>query len=134
MDLIEMTRNLGRAIQKEDFYLNYTQAKNDADADETLQNLIGEFNLKRIAINHEACKEDRDEDKLKTLNEEMRTLYSDIMSNEHMVAYNSAKEEYDRVMQRVLAIINQCAQGEDPDTTDFSEDCTHDCSTCGGCH
>ena len=23
---------------------------------------------------------------------------------------------------------------EDPDTTDFSEDCTHDCSTCGGCH
>ena len=109
MDLIEMTRNLGRAIQKEDFYLNYTQAKTDADADEALQNLIGEFNLKRIAINHEACKEDRDEDKLKTLNEEMRTLYSDIMSNEHMIAYNSAKEDFDHVMQRVLAIINQCA-------------------------
>ena len=134
MDLIEMTRNLGRAIQKEDFYLNYTQAKADADADETLQNLIGEFNLKRIAINREACKEDRDEDKLKTLNEEMRTLYSDIMSNERMLAYNHAKEDYDHVMQRVLAIINQCAQGEDPDTTDYSDDCTHDCSTCGGCH
>ncbi len=102
--------------------------------DEALQNLIGEFNLKRIAINHEACKEDRDEDKLKTLNEEMRTLYSDIMSNEHMIAYNSAKEDFDHVMQRVLAIINQCAQGEDPDTTDYSDDCTHDCSTCGGCH
>lgn len=133
-DIIKMARDLGHAIQKEEFYAKLNDAKDKADHDETLQNLIGEFNLKRMNINAEACKSDRDEDTLRRLNDEMRTVYSDIMSNEHMVAYNNAKQEFDSVMQRVTAIITQSAQGEDPDTTDYVEDCTHDCSTCGGCH
>lgn len=132
-DIIALARQLGHAIQAEDFYHDLQTAKNNADNDETLQNLIAEFNKKRVAINAEACKTDRDEAVLRTLNEEMRAAYSDIMSNEHMSAYNDAKQAFDRVMQRVLAIIQQSAEGEDPDTTDFSDDCTHDCSTCGGC-
>ena len=90
-------------------------------------------NIKRVAINAEACKTDRDDETLKKLNEEMRTAYSDIMSNENMKAYNDAKQAFDKVLQRVLAIVQQSADGQDPDTTDYSEDCTHDCSTCGGC-
>ena len=132
-DVIALARQLGHAIQEEESYKNIMQAKTAADADETLQNLITEFNIKRVAINAEACKTDRDDEVLKKLNEEMRTAYSDIMSNEHMKAYNDAKQAFDKVLQRVLAIVQQSADGEDPDTTDFSEDCTHDCSTCGGC-
>ena len=90
--------------------------------------------LKRMAINNEACKEDRNEEKLKTLNTEMRDLYAKVMTNENMTAYNNAKTDLDTVLQRVLAIITQSAEGEDPDTTDYSTSCTHDCSTCGGCH
>ena len=133
-DTIKLARELGHAIQKEAFYINLQTAKNNADADESLQALITQFNLKRLAINNEACKSDRDEDALHVLNEEMRTLYSDIMSNENMVAYNAAKQEFDHSLQRIVAIITQSAEGEDPDTTDYNEDCTHDCSTCGGCH
>jgi cell fate (sporulation/competence/biofilm development) regulator YlbF (YheA/YmcA/DUF963 family) len=133
-DVIALARQLGHAIQEQDEDKNIMKAKTEADADETLQALITEFNIKRVAINAEACKSDRDEDALKKLNEEMRTAYSDIMSNEHMKAYNDAKQAFDRVVQRVQAIVQQSADGEDPDTTDFSEDCTHDCSTCGGCH
>ena len=133
-EVIKLTRELGHAIQKEAFYLNLEAAKNTADADESLQALISDFNLKRVAINAEACKTDRDEETLRKLNEEMRTLYSDIMSNENMAAYNNAKQDYDHALQRIVAIITQCAEGEDPDTTDYDPSCTHDCSTCGGCH
>ena len=133
-DIITLTRQLGHAIQAEDFYKNYNAAKLAADADETLQSLIAEFNRVRVAINAEACKSERDEDALRTLNEQMRTLYSDIMSNSCMTAYNDAKQEFDSSLQRIVAIITQSADGEDPDTTDYHEDCTHDCSTCGGCH
>lgn len=133
-DVITLARQLGHAIQEEEAYKNIMKAKTEADSDETLQSLITEFNIKRVAINAEACKTDRDEETLKKLNEEMRAAYSDIMSNEHMTAYNDAKQAFDRVLQRVLAIVQNSADGEDPDTTDFSEDCTHDCSTCGGCH
>lgn len=133
-DIIRMTRDLGHAIQNEDFYKKLNAAKDAADGDEALQALIALFNTKRVAINNEACKTDRDEDALRTLNEEMRTVYSQIMSNPNMVAYNDAKQEFDTALQRIVAIITQSAQGEDPDTTDYVEECTHDCSTCGGCH
>ena len=132
-DIIALARQLGHAVQELDEYKNIMAAKSAADADESLQALITEFNIKRVAINTEACKTDRDEELLKQLNSEMRTAYSDIMNNEHMKAYNDAKQSFDKVLQRVLAIVQQSADGEDPDTTDFSEDCTHDCSTCGGC-
>ena len=134
MDLIALARQLGHAIQEEKAYNDLRAAQTAADNDKDLQDLIGEFNLKRMAINNEACKEDRDEEKLRALNEEMRSSYASIMSNENMIAYNDAKTAFDTVMQRVMAIITQSADGEDPDTTDFSPSCTHDCSTCGGCH
>ncbi len=134
MDLIALARQLGHAIQEEKAYKDLRAAQTAADNDKELQDLIGEFNLKRMAINNEACKEDRDEEKLRALNEEMRSSYTSIMSNENMIAYNDAKTALDTVMQRVMAIITQSADGEDPDTTDFSPSCTHDCSTCGGCH
>jgi len=133
-DIITLARQLGHAIQAEDFYKNLQTAKTAADSDETLQNLIGEFNLKRMNINNEACKTDRNEDTLRALNDEMRTVYAQIMSHPCMVAYNDAKQDFDHVLQRVVAIITQSAEGEDPDTTDYTEECTHDCSTCGGCH
>ena len=133
-DVIKLTRELGHAIQNEEFYKELNAAKEKADADETLQALIALFNTKRVAINNEACKTDRDEATLKTLNEDMRTVYSQIMSNENMIAYNNAKQTFDAALQRIVAIITQSAEGEDPDTTDYDASCTHDCSTCGGCH
>ena len=132
-DVIALARQLGHAIQEQEEYKTIMSAKDAADNDEALQALITEFNVKRVAINAEACKTDRDDETLKKLNEEMRTAYSDIMNNEHMKAYNDAKQSFDKVLQRVIAIVQQSAEGQDPDTTDFSDDCTHDCSTCGGC-
>ena len=36
---------------------------------------------------------------------------------------------------KLIAIITMCAEGENPDTADYDPSaCTHDCSTCGGCH
>ena len=131
---VKIARQLGHANQEADFYKKLNAAKEKADADETLQALIALFNSKRVAINNEACKQDRDEEALKTLNEEMRTVYSQIMSNENMAAYNTAKQSFDSSLQRLVTIVTNSAEGEDPDTTDFDPSCTHDCSTCGGCH
>ena len=134
MDIIQMAREIGKAIQQEDAYLKLRIAQQNSDNDKELQNLIGEFNLKRIAINNEAQKSDRDDDKLQQLNKEMRSVYANIMKNENMTAYNEAKQQLESVLQRVLAIISQSADGEDPETTDYSPSCTGSCSTCGGCH
>lgn len=133
MDTITLARELGKAIQQEEAYIKLHKVQAEADADAQLQNLIGQFNIKRLSINEEASKKERDQEKLTKLNTEMREVYSQIMSNEHMVAYNEAKGEFDKIINRVNAIIQQCAEGADPETADFDESCTGSCSTCGGC-
>ena len=104
MNIIALARELGKAIQQEESYIKLHEVQDKADADTELQSLIGEFNLKRMSINNEASKKERDQDKLSQLNTEMREVYSKIMSNENMIAYNSAKEEFDAVANRVLRV------------------------------
>ncbi len=133
MDVITLARELGRAIQKEESYIKLHEVQALADADTELQQLIGEFNLKRLAINEEASKQDRDQEKLTRLNREMREVYSNIMSNENMIAYNEAKIEFEKVSNRVTAIVQQSIDGVDPEIADYTESCSGSCSTCGGC-
>ena len=134
MDIIEKARELGKLIQQEESYIALQKAQADADADMELQNLIGDFNMKRMSINNEASKKDKDSDKLALLNSQMREDYSKIMSNKKMIAYNEAKDAFDMVANRVLAIVQQSAEGADPETADYStSSCSGSCSTCGGC-
>ncbi len=133
MDTIALARELGKAIQNEDVYKKLHEVQLKADADEKLQELISTFNLKRVAINVEAQKTEKDQDKLAQLNKEMRQAYSDIMSNENMIAYNEAKQELETVTNRIMAIIQKSIDGEDPETADYDASCTGSCSTCGGC-
>ncbi len=135
MDVIEAVRELGRAMQADERYLKMQLARQQSDEDEALQQLIGEFNLKRMAINNEAQKDDRNEETIKRLNEEFRAVYAQIMENEHMQKYNDAKVEFDALLQRVTGIIGLCADGEDPNTCDYdASSCGGDCSSCAGCH
>ena len=132
MDIIEKARELGKLIQQEESYIALQKAQADADADMDLQNLIGDFNMKRMSINNEASKKDKDSDKLALLNSQMREDYSKIMSNKNMIAYNEAKDAFDMVANRVLAIVQQSAEGADPETADYStSSCSGSCSTCG---
>ena len=134
MDIIEKARELGKLIQQEESYIALQKAQADADSDMELQNLIGDFNMKRMSINNEASKKDKDSDKLALLNSQMREDYSKIMSNKNMIAYNEAKDAFDMVANRVLAIVQQSAEGADPETADYStSSCSGSCSTCGGC-
>ena len=50
MDVIELTRELGKAIQQDERFLAMQIARQNSDNDDELQQLIGEFNLKRMAI------------------------------------------------------------------------------------
>ena len=53
MDMIELARELGRKLQNDERYLAFEAARVASDEDQELQDLIGEFNLKRMAINNE---------------------------------------------------------------------------------
>lgn len=132
--LFEMAKELGHAIQADERFMKAQMAQAAADEDKALQELIGEFNLKRMAINTEAAKgEEQDEAKMRTLNEELREVYARVMANESMAAYNEAKTALDKLTNGIGAILNMAAQGLNPDEYD-EHSCGGNCSSCAGCH
>ncbi len=130
MDVIAMARELGAALQQSDEYTAYNVAKNAADGDEVLQEMIGEFNLKKLSLSTEVQKEEKDQKKLAALNEEVRSLYGRIMAHPTMAAYNTTKEELDRLLNFIQQIIVYSANGEDPATIEEETSCGGDCSAC----
>lgn len=134
MDIIKMTRELGKAIQQDERYVAYNLAKTANDNDTELQTLISDFDKKRNSLNEEVCKEDKNTDMIKALDEDIKDLYGRIMSNPNMVIFNGAKNSLEQLISEVNQIITMCANGEDPDTCQVSHGCSGSCSTCGGCH
>ena len=135
MNVIEMARKLGAEIQKDERYIRYAKARLENDNNESLQNLIGEFNITRMQLDSELNSENKSDDKVRELNEKLRSVYSEVMSCESMVEYNTAKAEVDSMLNDVNAIIGMCVAGEDPETCEISDhQCSSSCSSCGGCH
>ena len=134
-DIIEIARELGRQLQKEEAYIKYNLARQAADEDKELQKLITQFSALRAEIADDASKgdEERDVEAAKKRAEDMRKVYAKIMTNEHMIGYNDAKDDFDIIMKRITAIIQKASEGENPDTADYLPECSGSCATCGGC-
>ncbi len=134
MDVIKMTRELGKAIQQDDRYTAYMLAKQANDNDKELQELIETFNVKRTELTKAMSSENKDTDLIKNLDTEIKDLYAKIMSNKNMVVFSGAQSALEALINDVNQIISMCANGEDPDTCEVSHGCSGSCSTCGGCH
>ena len=137
MDATKAARELGRAIQNDERYKGYIAAKEANDKDDSLQQLIGEFNLKRenLRLQMEKPENEQDGEKLEKLNKELQQCYEKVMSNPNMANFAVMKGALDQLLQEVQGIITLCCEGEDPDTCQPRPAvCTSDCSTCGGCH
>lgn len=138
MTVIELTRQLGAALQQDERYLSYLSAKEKNDTDGELQNLIGEFNIVRMKYGQQMQKSEDEQNKelMTELDGQMREIYGKIMSNENMNAYNDAKEAMDKLLNSINFIITMAANGEDPMTCPEEQphSCSGSCASCGGCH
>ncbi|MDR0946120.1 MAG: YlbF family regulator [Ruminococcus sp.] len=59
MDIIQMTRELGKALQADSRYTYFTDVRAKMDADEDLQIKIRNFNLERMNLNNELSKDEK---------------------------------------------------------------------------
>ncbi|MBQ8203719.1 MAG: YlbF family regulator [Clostridia bacterium] len=134
MGILEATRALGKEMQKDERFIAFAKAKLANDNDEQLQKDIGEFNIVRMNLEKETGAEQVNEEKVKELNEELRSIYTKIMSSKTMVDYNNAKAGLDAMLNDINSVIMQCALGADPETCEPEHECSGSCSTCGGCH
>ena len=125
MDIFEKTRELGELIQNSEEMKAVKAAELAQAEDENAQTLMQEFNLNRmnLARDMQSGKVSR-EDAIKKNNE----AFDDICNKSETIRnYIEAKKNFDAVVNQVNQILNYYITGQDPS-------CTHDCSTCGGCH
>ena len=126
--ITEMADELGEAMETTKEFIDYQSVKEQYDSDETLQKLIGEFNLKKMSVMSEMQKEDaKDETKLAEYQQQMRDAYAEILKNEVYTDYNEKKTALENMVNRVYTIINAHITGD-------AGGCSGSCSTCGGCH
>lgn len=136
MTVDEAVRALGKSIQADCRYKRYENAKKANDANEELQQQIGDFQMERMNYQRESQKESPDAEKLAKMEKELDEKYEAILSTEGMKEFQAAKLEMDAMMQEVDAIITLCMNGEDPETCHPSMGgCSGNCASCGaGCH
>ena len=127
-DLEKMANELGEAIKESKIFTSYQEAKDKYDADDALQKLIGDFNLKKMSAMNEMQKEnDKDEQKLAQYQEQMRAAYADILKTPTYTEFNEAQHDLEDMINRIYGIINYHVTGKEPG-------CSGSCDSCGGCH
>lgn len=138
MEIITMTRELGKAIQDSPEYQALTNAKIANDSDSELNNMIGEFNLKKTEIEQIMNSEHNDQEIINQKNGELREIYQEIMSNPNMIAFNKTSEAMNTMMSYINNILIATVNGENPETCDINpqSDCCSSggCSSCSGCN
>ena len=135
MDIIEITRQLGAAIQQDERYLAFHEARRANEADNDLNDLINKIQLIHMSYQHEAAKDNADEEKLEAYDKEFSEVYKTVMDNENMIRYEAARKAVDDMMNNITQLLSLCVQGQDPMTCEPEEhNCSGDCGSCGGCH
>ena len=135
MDCIDLFKKAAVAMQTDPRYLELDAARRENDMDEELQNLIGEFNLARLDLNNEATKPEPDTARTAELNKRVNDLYSQIMSSEGMVRYNTPTAGCEARATPIHATNNTARNGGAPMTaTPPAGGCSGSCASCSGCH
>ena len=128
MEIFELAAELGRKLKDDARLSALEEAKNAYEADPSLQKYMLEYDVQQKAMQREVAKPDRDLQFIETIQTRIDELYTLITENATFVALNKAQNEVNELMNSVNNTIMTQITGEEP------SGCTHNCSTCGGCH
>lgn len=127
-NVFEMAMVLGKALKKDPHLVRMEQAKQAYEADAELSRMLTEYDVQRKAIEQVAGDADYDPELVGQIQHRIDELYEDISANETFKELNEAQAAVNNLMNAVNSTIMFAITGEMP------SGCTHDCSSCGGCH
>lgn len=120
---------LAEALKESDELKAYNEAKKAYDDDKRLTALINEYNVQASILEMEGKKPEAERDNalIDSISERIRAIYDGISESEVLANMQSAESDLTALISAVNDKIHFTI---DPDAAN----CTHDCSTCGGCH
>ena len=128
MEIMEIAALLGKTLKEDARLVRLEKAKNAYTSDAELQKKLLEYEVQQTALQGEITKPERDTAFIDIIQNRIDQLYKEITENPVFIQLNEVQAEVNELMNAVNATITANITGEQPSA------CTHNCSTCGGCH
>ena len=126
MSIYALAAELGKAIKADERMIRMEKAKEAYEKNEKINNLLMEYGIQQQALTTMGDSADIDTDALSRIQDRIDEIYGMITTDPLFVELDAAQNDVNELMETVNNTIMFNATGKTP--------CTHDCSTCGGCH
>ncbi len=127
-NVFELAIILGKALKEDPRLVKMEECRKAYEEDAELSQLMAEYNVQQKAMENVTMNEDFDPQLIQNIQDRINVLYEKITVHPVFVELNKAQEAVNELMNAVNNTITFAITGEMPSS------CTHDCSTCGGCH
>ncbi len=126
-DVYEIARYLGQLLKEEQVIKDLEAARDNYNKDPEVGDLMTEYGVLQQALADMYSSDDQDKKAADAINERINEIYEKIMKTDAYVKYEEAQDKVNDFMSKINSIIEMEIAGG-------NGGCTHDCSTCGGCH
>ena len=127
MSIYSLAAELGKAIKEDERMIRMEKAKEAYESNEKIGNLIMEYGIQQQALTTMGDSTEIDTEALTRIQDRIDEIYDEITKDPLFIELDEAQKDVNELMETVNRTIMFNATGETPS-------CTHDCSTCGGCH
>ena len=128
-EIIALAEKVGEASKESELMKAYEEAEKKYSTDEALQTKIREYSIQQQVLAEETAKTPVNEFLIESIQKRLYDLYETITADETFVEFSQKQDAVRGLLTEVNNKIMQVVTGEDP-----NGGCTHDCSTCSGCH
>lgn len=128
MEIFEIAQLLGKTLKEDERLKRLEEAKKNYEASPELGKMMVEYEVQQKALENEVVKPEKDTHFIDIIQGRINELYKSIVEHPAFVELNEAQNVVNELMNSVNQTIMFNITGELPG------DCTHNCSTCGGCH
>ena len=126
MTIFELASELGKAINRDERMIRMENAKKAYDESEKISKLMMEYGIQQQALTTMGDSEQIDTDALTRIQDRIDEIYAEITTDPIFKELDEAQAVVNELMQSVNNTIMYHATGSTP--------CSHDCSSCSGCH
>ncbi len=128
MEIMEIAALLGKTLKEDERLIKLEEVKKEYTSDAELQKKLLEYEVQQTALQGEITKPERDTAFIDIIQNRIDQLYKEITEHPTFIKLGEVQAEVNELMNAVNATITANITGEQPSA------CTHNCSTCGGCH
>lgn len=128
MEIFEIAQLLGKTLKEDERLKRLEAAKKQYEESPELGKMMVEYEVQQKALENEVVKPEKDTHFIDIIQGRINELYKSIVEHPAFIELNEAQNVVNELMNSVNQTIMFNITGEMP------SDCTHNCSTCGGCH